>query len=435
MAFGGGTFITQNKKLPGTYINFVSAANASANLSDRGVVTMPLELNWGVDNAIFTVTQGEFIKDSLKIFGYGYDAPELKGLRDLFINAQTLHAYKLTSGGDKAENTYATAKYCGTRGNDLKIVVAVNADDSDKKDVSTFLGTVLVDKQTVTTAADLVANDFVTFKSGATLTVTAGAALEGGTNGTVNGTAHQAYLDLIESYTYNTMGVVTVDATTLNLYVAFVKRMRDDVGAKFQLVVHNKPADYEGVINVKNAVADTGWSAASLVYWVTGAEGACAVNATCSNKLYNGEFTVNVNYTQAQLEGCVDAGEFVLHRVGDDIRVLTDINSLVTVTDVKGDDFKANQTIRVLDQIGNDVAVIFNGKYLGQVPNDADGRASLWGDITKLFAQLNDIRAIENFEDGDIQVSAGDTKKAVVIDSAVMPVNAMEKLYMTVKVS
>ena len=47
MALGGGTFVTQNKKLPGSYINFVSAAKASATLSERGYATMPLELDWG----------------------------------------------------------------------------------------------------------------------------------------------------------------------------------------------------------------------------------------------------------------------------------------------------------------------------------------------------------------------------------------------------
>ena len=60
MALGGGTFTTMNKKLPGTYINFVSASKASANLSDRGYVTMPLELNWGEEGKIFTVTQEDF---------------------------------------------------------------------------------------------------------------------------------------------------------------------------------------------------------------------------------------------------------------------------------------------------------------------------------------------------------------------------------------
>lgn len=42
MALGGGTWTAQNKVLPGAYINFLSAARASAALSDRGIATVPL---------------------------------------------------------------------------------------------------------------------------------------------------------------------------------------------------------------------------------------------------------------------------------------------------------------------------------------------------------------------------------------------------------
>ena len=66
MALGGGSFTTQNKELPGTYINFVSAASASAALSDRGIATMPLELDWGVEDAVFEVTNEDFQKNSRK---------------------------------------------------------------------------------------------------------------------------------------------------------------------------------------------------------------------------------------------------------------------------------------------------------------------------------------------------------------------------------
>ena len=46
MALGGGIYVAQNKVLPGAYINFISKAVATASLSDRGIVTMPLELDW-----------------------------------------------------------------------------------------------------------------------------------------------------------------------------------------------------------------------------------------------------------------------------------------------------------------------------------------------------------------------------------------------------
>lgn len=434
MALGGGTFTVQNKVLPGAYINFVSLATATATLSDRGYATMPLELDWGIEGEVFEVTNADFQKNSMKIFGYDYTSEKLKGLRDLFKNITTLFAYRLNGDGVKASNTFATAKYAGTRGNDIKIQIQVNVDDDSLFDVNTYLGTVMVDSQTVAKAADLVANDYVTFKSSAELSSTAGTPLEGGTNGAVTGTNHQAYLDKIESYSFNAMGVVTTENTIKSLYDAFCKRMRDEVGAKFQVILYNKASDYEGVINVKNKTTDEGWSEASLVYWVTGISAGCAVNKSNLNKVYDGEFAINVDYTQTQLTKAIQAGEFTLHQVGDDIRVLEDINSLVTETETKAYIFKDNQTIRVIDQIANDIAVLFNTKYLGAVPNDEAGRISLWADIVKHHEQLQDIRAIENFTDEDVKVSQGDTKKAVVVQDAVTVVNAMAKLYMTVTV-
>lgn len=434
MALGGGTFTVQNKVLPGAYINFVSLATATATLSDRGYATMPLELDWGIEGEVFEVTNADFQKNSMKIFGYDYTNEKLKGLRDLFKNITTLFAYRLNGDGVKASNTFATAKYAGTRGNDIKIQVQVNVDDDSLFDVNTYLGTVMVDSQTVAKAADLVANDYVTFKSSAELSSTAGTPLEGGTNSEVTGTNHQAYLDKIESYSFNAMGVVTTENTIKSLYDAFCKRMRDEVGAKFQVILYNKASDYEGIINVKNKTSDEGWSEASLVYWVTGISAGCAVNKSNLNKVYDGEFAVNVDYTQTQLTKAIQAGEFTLHQVGDDIRVLEDINSLVTETETKAYIFKDNQTIRVIDQIANDIAVLFNTKYLGAVPNDEAGRISLWADIVKHHEQLQDIRAIENFTDEDVKVSQGDTKKAVVVQDAVTVVNAMAKLYMTVTV-
>ena len=435
MALGGGTFLTQNKVLPGAYINFISVATASANMSDRGYAAMGLELDWGQEGKIFEVTNGDFQKNSMKIFGHSYADDAMKGLRDLFKNVTTLFAYRLNGGGAKAANTFATALYSGTRGNDIKIAVQANVDDNSKFDVQTWLDGVLMDTQTVAKAAELVANDYVAFKTDASLIVTAATALTGGTNGTSNAAAHQAFLDKVESYpAINAIGYVGTDTATKGLYAAFAKRMRDEVGVKFQAVVYGQAADYEGVINVKNKVLDDA-NEASLVYWVTGVAAGTAVNASATNKIYDGEFDINVDYTQAQLESAIKAGEFTLHQVGSDVRVLTDINSLVTTTANKGDVFKDNQTIRVCDQIATDIANLFVTKYLGVVPNDASGRTSLWADIVKHHENMQSIRAIENFTDEDVTVDQGETKKSVVVTDNITVVNTMEKLYMTVYVA
>lgn len=435
MALGGGTFTSQNKVLPGAYINFISAASANAELSERGIAAMPLELDWGPDGEVFTVTNEDMQKNSMKLFGYDYTHEKLTGLRDLFLNIHTLHAYKINSGGVKAENAFAKAKYAGVRGNDLGIVIQANADDADTYNVQTLLGTITVDEQTVAVAGDLIENDYVTFKKDAALAVTALTALSGGTNGTVNGNAYQTYLDRIESYTYNAMGVVTEDEIVKNLFIAFNKRLRNEMGIKFQTVIHQKAADSMGVVNVKNKVAETGASPASLVYWVTGIIAGCAVNKSNQNKKYNGEFTVNADYTQSELIAAIKAGEFVLHKVNSDIRVLEDINSMVSTTDTEGDVFKDNQTIRVIDQLANDDAVLFNTKYLGVVPNNESGRISLWSDLVKIRQELQTLGAIENFADKDITIEQGDTKKSVVVTAYITVVNAMGKLYMTTTVA
>ena len=279
MSLGGGTWTTQNKSIPGAYINYISAQRAGINISERGVCALPIELNWGVDGAVFEVDVESFGNNALSIFGYSQDAEELKPIREVFRHATTCILYRLNSG-TKAECTLSTAKYTGTRGNDIKHVVAENIDDDTKYDVETYMGSAKVDVQTVTTMAELVDNDYVTFKADAIIELTAGLNLTGGTNGTVTGTEHSAALKALEPYSFNILGCMSETESVKAVYAEFTKRMRDTVGAKFQLVVSNYAYDYIGVINVKNTVTDTGATTYALVPWVAGAEAGCAVNKT-----------------------------------------------------------------------------------------------------------------------------------------------------------
>lgn len=435
MALGGGKFTAQDKVLPGSYINFVSAAKVGSVLSDRGTATLPLELDWGPEDSIFEVNANDFRNRAQELFGYPASHEKMKGLADLFLNVQTLYAYRLNGGGVKASGTFGTAVYCGARGNALKVVVQANVDDENAFDVKTYLETDLIDSQTVTSAANLEDNSFVTWKKDASLVATAADAFTGGTNGTTTGDKHQEYLDKAESYSFNAMGAVVTDAVTKALYANYVRRMRDEVGAKFQLVLQDYEGDYEGVINLANTVKDSGWPPSSLVYWVTGVTASCAINASSTNKRYDGNFDVNVEYTQKQLASALQSGKFIFHRVGSEVRVLEDINSLVTLSNEKQEEFKDNKVIRVLDQIGNDIATLFNSKYLGIMPNDADARAALWSDLVTYHQKLQDLGAIEGVNDGDISVSEGDSRKAVVVTENVRVTGTMAQLYMTVRIS
>lgn len=583
MALGGGTWLTQNKVLPGSYINFSSVARASATLSDRGTAAAPFALSWGPEGEVFAVTSGDFQKNSKAIFGYGYDHPKMLPLREIFLHATTVYCYRLGSQGTKATGigggVRATAKYPGVRGNDITITVAANVDAPEMWDVGTYLDGVQVDLQTVESLEDLEGNDYVVFASpivnapgedavsvampsasddllgkrvddfhdgislrvvGSTayvfgtlryvsgftafnqsapdlqkgnyfaikitdeyttfdllkngskkktslpkdddlvlirvesastnygielngghkitfdfsytafvdeegnvtrakepLKATAGVPLTGGKDtGEITGDDHQAFLDKIEPYAYNALCCPAADAAIVQLYSEFTERLRDEVGAKFQLVAW-KPskADYEGIIGVWNTAthASIQVDEQAIVYWATGAHAGVAVNKSLTNTKYDGELILDTDISQADLEAALKAGKFMFHNVNGDVRVLEDINTLLTLSDTKGEVFQSNQTIRVCDQIANDMAVIFNTRYLGTVPNDASGRASLWGDAVKLIQELEKIRAVEDFDENIVTCEQGDKKKAVLlIVDGLNIVNAMAQLYMSV---
>lgn len=436
MALGGGQFTTQNKVLPGTYHNFVSKARAYLNLAERGFVALPIAHDFGLDGGVLTLTAEDLQKNSLKLLGYDYTHEKLKPFREIFRNAHTAFVCFLKgSAAVAASNDFATANFKGERSNALKVVIATNVDEPTAFDVKLYLDTVLVDEQTVATARDLVDNAYVTYKKGATLTATAGAPLVGGTNGTVTPIEHQKALDEFEAYGFNALVCDSVDSGIKALYEAYTKRLRDEVGAKFQLVVYGLDgADHEGVIAVQNKAVE---GDSKLVYWSAGASAGCAINASNTNKVYNGEYTVDFEgaKTQSQLVALLKAGKFVFHKVGDETRVLEDINSFVSFVNEKNEDFSMNQVIRVLDQDAIDMAHLFNTRYLGKVPNDQSGRVSLWSDVVTHGRELQRLRAIENFNPDTVTVEQGQSKKSVVINKEFNVTVAMSQLYITTTVA
>ena len=342
---GGGVFVTQNKVLPGSYINFVNASSATSNVGDRGVVAIALPLGKS-SGKIIEITSAEFAKNCSEILGKAYDSADVIALREIFRHANKVYIYDLGTDGTVSD--------------------AVNA---------------------------------------------------------------------FEAYDFNVLCAYTNSAEDVTKYIAAVKTWRDEMGKKCQVVVYNQTnPDHEGVINVVSTVDDEGADAYALVAWVAGAEAGCKVNESCTNMLYDGEYTIVTDKTQSQLEGCITAGQVAFHLVYGDVRLLEDINSLTTVSADKGEDFKYNQTIRVIDQIANDIAKLFNTKYLGRIPNNASGRVSLWADIVAHHKELESLQAIENFDSSLLTVEQGATKKSVVVNDCVTVVNSMAQLYMTVVV-
>lgn len=435
MALGGGTFLVQNKVLPGAYINFVSKPRALGGLGERGTVCIPLELDWGSDD-MMTVEGGDFQKDAMEIFGYSYSHEKMKPLRELFLYGKTAKIYRLNSG-EKARATLGSltikARYGGIRGNDIQILIRKNVDQEDAYDVQTLLGEEIVDSQTVTCAEELKENAYVIFSGTGELTVTAGITLTGGTNLSVTGSDYSSFLEEAEKESFQVLAYAGEDMVTKKLMDAFTRRMRNEEGVKFVTVMQDYPnGDFEGIISIAN---ETEEEKAGLVYWTAGACAGAEVNQSLTNRVYNGEYTVKAKYKKSQFEKGIESGLFMFYEENGEVRVLSDINTFVSYDSSKNEDFSSNRVIRVLDSIANDIAGIFSKYYLGKESNNANGRNLLKTEIIRYHEQLQSIEAIEDFVAEDITVIQGTGKRDVVIFESVKPTDAMEKLYMKVEVA
>ena len=443
MPIGGGTFTVQNKTLPGAYINFVSMASA-VTMGARGVVALPLELNWGPEKQVFSVTAGEYNQTAMDVLGYDPTSPELLLVREGLKRVSALQVYRVNSGGVKAKATVSgmivTAKYGGIRGNDL--AVGVEANGATVVDVVTYLEGVEMNRQTVTKdtgSSNLKSNAYITFGEVEALTVTAAVSLKDGTNGAVSATSYADCLTALEVESFNVLGYCGTDEAIKTLVIAFVKRLREDEGKKIVGVLYQATtADDIGIISVKNGVklADgTVLSGDKAVSWVAGATASAQVNESLTNVPYDGAVDVDIKYTRSQYEGAIEAGEFVFYAEGNRVRVLSDVNSRTTFDNEIPADWASNRVVRVMDGWANDVAAIFGSRYLGAQTNSDTGRNLFKADLVSLGKDYEGLDAIANFLPDDIVVVQGKGKRDVAVSCALCPNDSMEKLYMTVSVN
>ena len=90
-----------------------------------------------------------------------------------------------------------------------------------------------------------------------------------------------------------------------------------------------------------------------------------------------------------------------------------------------------------MDIIGNDYALIFNQTFLGKVPNDEEGRITLKDKFMDELKLLNQMRAIEPYNDGAMVIQRGEHAKSVVVDMTepINIINVMAKCYMTIRIA
>ena len=448
----GGIWTSENKILPGVYINVKSQPAVTANVGDRGVVAIAKALSWGESGKVITILPGQ---DTTPLIGYGISTEQARFLREIMRGTDvTTGAYKILlyryagSGGAKATATLSvpsegtatsvqvTAKYDGVLGNDISIVCAIDP-DTNAADVDTYVNGSMVDSQTVTAFDALEDNDWVTFTVSGDLqawTVT----LSGGIDPTVSTADDADFLTAIEPYSFDIIAYDGTENVAVEAYTAFVKRMNEDIGRKCQLVI----GDFSGinskyVISAKNGVVlpdGTTYNAQQVVWWLAGAEAGALYYQSLTYAQYPTAVSANPKLSNAQVEDAIRAGQIAFVDDWDIVRICTDINTKTTVTPTEGAEFKKNRVMRVVMQFCNDCYKNFTENYIGKVDNNDSGRALLRAWIIGYLNEMMANNGIQNFTADDVEVLPGNAIDAVVINVLIQPVDSIEKIYVSVTV-
>lgn len=445
----GGTWLAQNKVRPGAYFNFKSVAKSLMTVGDRGIATIPLELDWGSDDALIDVYSDELLNgDSVKKIGFDAFDAESKLVNLLLQYCYMVKIFRINNAGDKAKAEIGTsnklgvtAKYSGVFGN--KITVSV-VKEGELYNVSTFVEGKQVDSQKVATIAELDENDYVLFSGTGVPEENAGVTLANGTNGDTPNKQdyYPDYLKLLETARWQTMGCPDLGDTESTLkanVVTFIKNQRDGEGRYVQAVLANYPAaDNEGIISVKNGavINEVGFTKEDMCAVVAGMTAGASVIESNTNKVINGATDLIGKYTNSEIIAALKNGEFVFttNQRGE-VKVEQDINSYHTFVSDKNYTFSKNRVLRTLDEIGTTVKDTWEQSFMGKQNNNEDGRGVFKSNLIDYFNQLQNLGAIQEFAGADdIEITQGNDLDVVVVSAWIKPVDSMEKVYFTCNV-
>ncbi|MFV0552272.1 MAG: phage tail sheath subtilisin-like domain-containing protein [Anaerorhabdus sp.] len=424
----------QNEIRPGVYVN-VGVNNLKANSFDQsGIVTIPLDLDWGEAEGFIMIKQNE-----TPLYKLGRDLKHIQMLpiREALKKCESVLVYRL-NGGTKASatlatNVTATAKYPGTRGNDITVTVKVDTDTSIVT-VKTFFDDVEMDIQKVTTVSEFKDNGLVII-TGAGTFVDASIKLTSGANKTVAGSLSK-YLEALITQEFNTIAYTGTDEASKTLIIDWVKEHRGDNAKLVQAVLENVTANHEGIISVKNGVIleeGTQLLAKDCTAFVAGATAGATAKTSNTYALYEGAVDCNPRLTPTQIENAILTGHICFARHNQGVAIEYDINTLTSFGN-KSKDFRKNKIVRVVDRMTQDIIAIYEVNYIGKVQNNTEGRNRLKGTLAEYLQALQNAGVIEEFITSDIIIEALQDKDSVSVKVGVKPVDSIDKIYIDVEV-
>ena len=233
-------------------------------------------------------------------------------------------------------------------------------------------------------------------------------------------------LTYFEGVEFNLMCMPSAESGDIAAIKTFIKKMNEVVKYKCDAILANEEADSEAIINYTAddiVVGGKSVTTANHTARIAGLIEGTPLHQSVTFATLSDVDSIE-NLTKEQADSRIDAGELILVREMGKVRVARGVNSLTTLTDVKGNAFQKIKLRKTLNLIHNDLRRVIVEKYIGKVPNNYDNKCILITEIKNYLDELATEQLIEKVNTVGIDLSA---QKKWLKDNTNLDVNNMSE--------
>ncbi|MCX8132018.1 MAG: phage tail sheath subtilisin-like domain-containing protein [Clostridia bacterium] len=194
-----------------------------------------------------------------------------------------------------------------------------------------------------------------------------------------NSTNYTEALNTLETRKFDYLAVPGITSADASVVASWVKGLRDNKDIKVKAVLPDTAADHEGVINFSTTDVEVGgkkYTTSQFTARIAGLLAGTPLNLSATFWPLP-EVTNVPRLTKTQYDEAIAAGKFVLYHDGEKVKVARAVNSLVSTTADKGEDFKKIKMIDIMDLRHDDIKKTVEDSYIGKYPNSYDNKLLL----------------------------------------------------------
>lgn len=187
---------------------------------------------------------------------------------------------------------------------------------------------------------------------------------------------------------FDIMAIPTVETDEKTAEMAsWVKSLANN-NKSVLIVLPNTQADDEHVINYATKGVVVGDKTYTAEQYCSRIAGIIAGTPLTMSSTFAPLMEVSDCSETEDKDGAIDSGELILYHDGEKVKIARAVNSLITTSDVKNEQFKKIKIVSAMNMIEDDLRTVAEDSYLGKYSNSYDNKCLLMSAIATYFNEL-----------------------------------------------